>query len=197
MRRFVVKVLAVAGLSIFLFSGIGNADDLNKLFKQVEKFKLERKGYILGAKLNKKQLKTAKSNPEKAAAKDTFKFRDNNLFVVAQLGSNRIVLIYEQFKQVGQQQRKDLVGDLSMSFEDPTVMAHDKIIYWAWAQKGKISSREFDSAKDAKKKLDILATVKCVSDIEIMAKQKEALTGDIYYIISSDPILTFFADQNS
>ncbi|MCF6247685.1 MAG: hypothetical protein L3J69_10020 [Desulfobacula sp.] len=200
MRHLVVKTASIVSLSIFLITGIGFAADLNILFKQVEKLNLERQGYVLGAKLNKDQLKTAKANPEKAAAADTFKFRDKNLFVVAHNGSNRIVLLYELFKDADQQQVKDLVGDLYMNFEDPTVMAHDKIIYWAWAKKGKISSLEFDNAKDDKTnktKLGILATVKCVSDIEIMAKQKEASTGDVYYVITSDPILTFFADRNS
>ncbi len=210
MRHLVVKVvsivclsiacLSIACLSIFFFAGTGIAADLNKLFNQVEKLNLERQGYVLGAKLDKDQLKIAKANPEKAAAPDTFKFRDKNLFIVAHNGSNRIVLIYELVKDADQKQVKDLVGDLYINFEEPTVMAHDKIIYWAWAKKGKISSKEFDQAKEDKKnkkKLDILATVKCVSDIKIMEKPKEASTGDVYYVITSDSILTYFAGKNS
>lgn len=195
MKNPVARWLSVAAAFLFLFSQTAAAAELNRLFRQVEKLKLERQGYVLGAKLSKTQLAVARATPVEATTPDTFKFRDENLFVVAQNGSNRVLVIYEQFEDASREKVQELVGDLYMSFEDPTVMAHDKIVYWAWAKKGKVSSKEFEDAKKDAKTLDILATVKCVSDIHIMEKQEDSPKGSVYYIISSDSILKFFAGQ--
>ncbi len=197
MKPVVGRWLLWISIVMFLFVGAAQAADLNRLFKKVEKLKLERQGYVLGAKLNKQQLEIAAANPEEAKAEDTFKFKDDSLFIVAHKETNRVLVIYELFEKAAQKKVQDLVGDLYVNFEEPTVMAHDKIVYWAWVKKGKVSSKAFDKAKEKGKKLDILATVKCVSDIKIMEKQKEPLNGDVYYIISSDAILKFFAGQDT
>ena len=49
----------------------------------------------------------------------------------------------------------------------------------------------------AAKKLNITATVKCVSDINITEKVKDSARGDVYYIISSDSVLTLFARKDT
>jgi len=134
-------------------------------------------------------MKRAASNPVDATAPDTFKFKDKNLFVVAQKTTNRVLVIYEQSGAASQQQIQDLIGDLYMNFDDPTVMAHDKVVYWAYTKTGKMTSGEFDAAREEGKKPDILATVKFISEINIMEKAEEPSTGQAYYIISSDPIL--------
>jgi len=180
---------------IFLFTGIALANDLKQLFQQVEELKIERKGYVLGTILNPVQIKTATFNMVDESSKDTYKFRDKNLFVVADKTSNRVLIIYEQFKDLTQKKTQDLIGDLYMSFDEPTVLAHDKRIYWAYTKKGKITSKEFDTAKQNKKKLDILAKIKFISDINIMEKIKENAKGQVSYIISSDPILKLFKNQ--
>lgn len=179
-----------------LFTGIALANDLTNLFQQVERLKIQRQGYILGAILNPEQIKTAASNRVDESAKDTYKFRDKNLFVVADKTSNRVLILYEQFKDLSQKKIQDLIGDLYMGFDDPTVLAHDKRVYWAYTKKGKITSKELDAAKQDKKNLDILAKIKFISDINIMEKTKENTTGQVSYIISSDPILKFFKNQN-
>ncbi len=177
-------------------SSLAQANDLNSLFDQVEKLKIERHGYILGAALNQEQMKIAASNPIEANSSDTFKFKDKNVNVVAQKTSNRVLIIYEQFEDATQQEIQNLVGNLYMNFDDPTVLSHDKVVYWAYTKKEKITSIEFDTARQNRKKLDILATVKFISDINIMQKVKgsEPVTGQVYYIISSDSILKFFKD---
>ena len=81
-----------------------------------------------------------------------------------------------------------------MAYEDPTVSAHDKVVYWAWGKKEKFTSAQFDMAKEKKKKLAIIATVKFNSEIKIMDKKETEAIGDVYYIISSDPLLKFFHD---
>jgi len=193
-KKMVCRICVVV---VFLMSSLAQANDLNRLFDQVEKLKIERHGYILGAALNQEQMKTAASNPIDASSLDTFKFKDKNVNIVAQETSNRVLIIYEQFEDATQQEIQNIVGDLYMNFDDPTVLAHDKVVYWAYTKKGIITSKEFDTARQDRKKLDILATVKFISDIHIMEKIKDSgpATGQIYYIISSDPILKRFKDQ--
>lgn len=191
-KKIICKIAIVL---LLLFSGLVHANDLNTLFNQVEDLKIGRYGYVLGAALNQEQAKTAASNPVDASSLDTFKFKDKNLYVVALKTSNRVLIIYELFEAASQQKIQNLVGDLYMAFDDPTVLAHDKVIYWAYTKKGKISLKEFDTARQDKKKLDILATVKFISDINIMEKAKEPSKGQVYYIISSDVVLKFFKDQ--
>ncbi|WP_299981075.1 hypothetical protein [Desulfobacula sp.] len=194
MQKKILCRIPVLVLFLCLFSGGLYANDPNDLFEQVETLKLERNGYVLGAALNQRQIKIATANPVDATSKDTFKFKDKNLYVVAQKTSNRVLVIYEQLEAASQQKIQDLVGDLYMNFDDPTVLAHDKVVYWAYTKEGIITSKEFDTARQYKKKLDILATVKFISDINIMETVKEPSTGQAYYIISSDPILKFFKD---
>lgn len=187
----------MAVLFLCLLSGELYAEDLNSLFKQVEKLNINRNGYVLGAALNPEQVKTAAANKVEAAALETFKFKDKELFIVAQKTTNRVLVIYEQIEAVSQKKIQDLIGDLYMNFDDPTVLAHDKVVYWAYTKEGKITAGEFETARQDKIKLDILATVKCISDLHIMEKPKGPSTGQVYYIISSDPILKFFKDQKT
>ena len=194
MQKIIIYILSM--MLILLFTGFALANDLTNLFQQVERLKIQRQGYILGAILNPEQIKTAASNRVDESAKDTYKFRDKNLFVVADKTSNRVLILYEQFKDLSQKKIQDLIGDLYMGFDDPTVLAHDKRVYWAYTKKGKITSKELDAAKQDKKNLDILAKIKFISDINIMEKTKENTTGQVSYIISSDPILKFFKNQN-
>ncbi len=191
------KFLFVFLLTTFLFPLNGYATDLASLFKDVEQLNLKRGGYILGAKLTKEQIEIAKANPIKAEIKDTLKFQDKNLFIVVQATTNRVIVIYEKFEDASQKIAQNVVGDLYMEFDEPTVLAHDKIVYWAYEKEGKISNTQFDKAKDDNKKLGILATVKFSSDMKIMEEKEASLKGYIYYIISSDPILKYFGKSNS
>jgi len=195
----IIVLLSIGLLSIgllFLFSGNDKDYDLSHMFQQVEKLKINRHGYVLGAILNPGQIKKAESNRVDDSSEGTYKFKDKNLFIVAHKTSNRILVIYEQFENETQQKIQDLVGDLYMNFDDPTVMSHDKVVYWAYTKEGKVTSKEFDDSKKDKKKLNILAKVKFISDINIMGQIKEAAPGHGYYIISSDPVLELFKNQN-
>ncbi len=192
------KMMSTTLLALFLltglFAGTVFASNLDDLFTAVGKLNIQRHGYTLGKALNKTQLKTAASNPVEAASKETFKFQDKKVFIVAENKTNRVLVIYEQFEDSVQKKIQNLVGDLYMTFDDPTVLAHDKVVYWAYTKTGKVPADQFDLAKEIKKPLDILATVKFVSDIKIMEKEASETKGQAYYIISSDPILKQIAD---
>lgn len=199
MKRKILSTISVI-LALFFVLSSGAAGDekgITALLDQVENLNIQRSGYTLGKTLDAGQIAIARTHPEKAALEQTFKFRDKNLFVVAQKHTNRVLVIYEAVEKATQEVVQGIIGDLYISFEDPTVLAHDKVVYWAYTNKGKVSSQMFDSAKKNKKPLDILATIKFVSDIKIMKKQEKAVSGQAYYIISSDPVLRLLGASKS
>ncbi len=186
----------LAACSFFFFTaGISFSGEVESLFSQVENLKIQRQGYVLGAELTRIQEAIAAKSPLDAASKKVFKFKDKNLNIVADRESRRVLVIFEQFEKLPQKRVRDLIGELFMAFEDPTVSAHDKVVYWAWGKKEKFTSAQFDMAKEKKKKLAIIATVKFNSEIKIMDKKETEAIGDVYYIISSDPLLKFFHDS--
>ncbi|MCP4673589.1 MAG: hypothetical protein GY857_20065 [Desulfobacula sp.] len=194
MGKFKLAGIIAACFGLFLMAGLSYAEELDTLFNQVENLKIQRQGYVLGGQLTKAQEEIAVKNPLDAASKKVFKFKDNNLNIVADRKSRRVLVIFEQFEKLSQHQVQDKIGELFMAYEDPTISAHDKVVYWAWGKKDKFTSAQFDMAKEKKKKLAIIATVKFNSEIKIMDKKETEAIGDVYYIISSDPLLKFFHD---
>lgn len=186
-RKIICCVLGVMVFSFPCFAG-----EVDTLFSQVEALKIERQGYVLGAELTQDQLTVAAANPMDSASKKVFKFQDKDLNIVADQSTNRVLVMYQQFKKADQKTAQDLVGELFMAYGDPTISAHDKVVYWAWGKKEKFTAAQFDMAKEKKKKLAIIATVKLNSEIKIMDKTQADAIGDTYYIISSDPLLQFY-----
>jgi hypothetical protein len=193
MGKLFSGIIAVCSI-LFLMAGTADAQERDALFSQVERLKIHRQGYVLGAQLTKDQQAVATKNPLEVASKKVFKFRDNNLNIVADKKTLRVLVMFEQFKKLSQQQVKEKVGELFMAYEDPTISAHDKVVYWAWGKKEKFTAAQFDMARETKKTLAIIATVKFNSEIKIMDKNETQAVGDAYYIISSDPLLKFFQD---
>ncbi|RLB88215.1 MAG: hypothetical protein DRH26_14020 [Deltaproteobacteria bacterium] len=187
-------IIAVCSV-LFFMAGAAGAQEQDKLFNQVEKLQIQRQGYVLGAQLTKAQQEIAAKNPLEAASKKVFKFRDKNLNIVADNETFRILVMFEQFEKLSQQQVQEKVGELFMAYEDPTISAHDKVVYWAWGKKEKFTAAQYDMAREKKKKLTIIATVKFNSEIKIMDTNETQATGDVYFIISSDPLLKFFHDS--
>lgn len=171
------------------FSSACSSDKISDLLGQVERLNISRGGYTLGKVLTESQKATALKHPEEAANPLTFKFKDGDIHVVADKATDRVVILYERYEAVTIKKVQALVGSLTLDFGDPTVMAHDKIIYWAFGSEGKLSEKQYRNDKDVKKKLNILATVKLNSDIKIVGKSDLSKVGDIYYIISSEPVL--------
>lgn len=167
-------------------------ENLTKLYDQLLSLHLGRNGYTLGAPLTPAQEEMAVSHLVKGGTPGTWKFIDGNLNVVADAATHRVMLLFEQFDGVSRQAIHDLVGSLFMDYDEPTTSAHDKIVYWAYDTKGKIASEQFQGAKSRKQQLDILATVKLNSNIEVLGGKIAAEKGSVYYIISSPTVLEFF-----
>ncbi len=183
---------ALPALIFFAFTTIAIAQNLTDTFNSVESLNLTWKGYVLGAVLDESQKKTAELNPVNSTTPGTYKFNDNGLMVIADSSTDRVLILFEHFENIKQIKVQNLTGMLFMDFEEPTVSAHDKVVYWSFGKDGKFSAEAFENSKKNKKKLDILATVKLNSDIKIMEKGLDDQTGTVYYVISSDPLLKFY-----
>lgn len=182
-------------LGIFFSLVPAHAGELEALFASVEALNINRGGYVLCRPLTPEQRAVADKNPGEANSQKVYKFKDKTLNIVADKATHRVLVVFEQFEQIDQSGVQNLVGDLFLAYEDPTVSAHDMVVYWAWGEKGKFTADQFNQAKEKKRALDILATVKLNSEIKIMDKTQAEARGNAYYIISSDPLLKFFQDS--
>jgi hypothetical protein len=204
----VFALVLVFGL-VLCFCPIAQAEESATLLEDVVSLQLGMNGYVVGEKLTKEQKKTAAENPVAGGYKGTYKFRDRNLNIVADKKEDRVLALYRQVGEADKKKLKQMVVELMNLFDAPTTMAHDKILYWAFNKHGKISEEVFDRAKEAKQtpQLGIIATVKLNSEIEILPDQDEEeqeggkdreknLTGAVYFIITSDPLVQkFMAEQ--
>jgi hypothetical protein len=184
----VAAVIAAAILSVAAACS-SRADEFTDLYTRVEKLNIRRNDYTLGKVLTDKQKQTARHNAQEKAVAGTYKFKDNDLYVVADKATDRVLILYERYELASEKKIRELVGTLFFDFGDPTVMAHDKTIYWAFDEKGSISEEQYRQAKANREPLKTLATVKLDSSREIMGDSAPQEEGSVYYIVSSEPIL--------
>ena len=178
-----------AVLLSFAAAGLSGADELADLFNRIEKLNIRRNDYTLGKVLTDTQKQTAQENTEETSSPGTYKFKDNNLYIVADRATDRVLILYERYEPISGNKIRELVGSLFFDFGDPTVMAHDKTIYWAFDEKGKISEEQYREAKATKMPLKTLATVKLDSTHKVMDSSAPGDNSSVYYIVSSEPIL--------
>jgi hypothetical protein len=185
------KTLRTASLILLLFPFLlaCSSDDLSDLLSRVERLNISRQGYTLGKKLTKEQAATAQKHSVKAADHRTLKFKDGSLYVVTERTSGRVIVLYERYEAATREILKGVVGSLSIEFGDPTVLAHDKIIYWVFGPQGKLSREQYKEARKTDGKLKILATVKLNSSMKILGDNTPSGENNVYYIISSEPVL--------
>jgi hypothetical protein len=166
-----------------------SADEFADLSNRVEKLNIRRNDYTLGKVLTDKQKQTTQRNAQEKAAPGTYKFKDKDLYVVADKATDRVLILYESYEPASRQKMRELVGTLFFDFGDPTVIAHDKTIYWAFDENGKISEEQYRDIKEKGEPLKTLATVKLDSSRKIMDDSDPEEDGSVYYIVSSEPIL--------
>ena len=189
----VIRYLSL--FSILFFTGLACAetDKITDSYAKVESLKINWHGYTLGAKLNDSQKKIAKKNHLPSTAPGTYKFRDKELNIVADSKTDRVLIVFEIIENASQQKVRYMLGSLVIEFNDPTLSAHDKIVYWAYGENGKYSATQFEDAKENVKNkqetLTIIATVKLQSEVPIMEKGQNKASGRAYYIISSESLL--------
>jgi hypothetical protein len=194
MKSIIYYIIAVCFLLMLMMMITLPAfgDDLSDLLDEVGEIGISWEGFQLGKALSPKQKTDSLKNRVPGTSSGTYKFKAaDDLFVIAHSKTDRVILLYEQHEGATEKKMREILGRLFFEFGDPTVMAHDKILYWVYNEKGKITEKEYDKIKAERKKLNVLASLKLSSSQEITDKSKtDTLTFDnIYYVISSDPIL--------
>lgn len=178
---------------------------MTRLAGQISELKLGFGAYVLGQTLTEQQKDTAKNNAIEKTLKGSYKFQDQGIFVIASSTSDMVIGLYKENLTASEQDMKNMVGELMMQFEEPTKMAHDKLIYWAFSKEGIISQELFDMAKATDS--EILATVKFSSDQPIRPSEKpkegeeqeakgSPKPASIYVMITSDQLSNIFLAQN-
>ena len=178
---------------------------IKRLAGQISELKLGFGDYFLGQTLTEQQKDTAKKNAIEKTIKGSYKFHDNGIFIIASVANDIIIGMYQENPTASQRDMKNMVGKLMMQFEEPTKMAHDKLIYWAFGKEGILSQELFDMAKSTDS--EILATVKFSSDQPIRPTEKpkegedqkveeSAKPASIYVLSTSDQLSNIFLAQN-
>jgi len=190
-------------LCLMACPAMGSKQKKTDLVEQVVALNIGMNGYVIGQKLTVDQKKIGEKNREPGAYEGTYKFGDNNVIVVVDKETDRVLALYRQKKDADKLQLKAMVVELMDTFGEPTVLAHDKIIYWAFNKYGAVSEDDFNKARKANQtpNLGIIATVKLNSDFEITPDKQgddkkdepsKLSKGTVYYIITSDPLVQQF-----
>ncbi len=183
-------------LVFLLQTGYSN-EMTNNLAAKVASLELGMDGYTIGHKLTPVQKKIASENISNNAYEGTYKFKDSDLFIIAAENDDIILAVYQRNDEANMKQAKSMVASLMLLYGEPTTMAHDKLIYWAYAGAGKISEETFNKLRDNNATMEILATVKFNSSFEITGENPvQEETGINYFIISSDPLTQEFINRN-
>ncbi len=205
-RKKIVPVI-VAAFLVMTFSMYAEAKIDETLLTEIVSLKLGMEGYTVGTTLTADQKKTATANPVEGAYEGTYKFVDNGLNVVVAKDTDMVLAMYQQQQGADRKELKSMIGALMDRFNEPTTIAHGKILYWAFNKHGAVTEEIFDEAKKIKQTagLEIIATVKMNSELDITpdlteakeddkAKKEQPAAGDIYFIITSDLLVKQFMD---
>jgi hypothetical protein len=182
------------------------ATEMKRIGEEVAALKLGLGDYFIGQILDAEKREIAKKNVIHKTINGTYKFQDGDVFVVAGKKTDMVIGIYKQNTEASRDDVKKMVGELMMQFEEPTTMAHDKLIYWAFGKDGRISEDLFDMARESGGE-DVLATIKFSSSLPIAqdsapekGEKEEAVKDDeissIYVMINSIPLSKIFLSLN-
>jgi len=171
-------------------------------------------GYVVGKTLTNGQQKTLENNGLKSDNPNVRKFLANdNLLIAINAKNLKVLAINKRYNQIEQKQVKSMIGNLIHDNDEPTAMAHDKMIYWIFDAKGeKLTEDDLKKWKNSlkddskpnsladavkkdfnkKEKVDFnpYLSVKLSSDQPMMTKQEESKLANVYLMISSDKLIT-------
>ena len=180
--------------------------EMKRIGEEVAALQLGLGDYFIGEILDADKKEIAKKNFIHKTLNGTYKFQDDDVFVVADKRTDMVIGIYKQNSEASREEVKKMVGELMMQFQEPTTMAHDKLIYWAFGKDGRISEDLFDQARQSGGE-DVLATVKFSSSLPIAqelapekGEKKDRVKNDeissIYVMINSIPLSKIFLSLN-
>lgn len=172
-------------------SGAGQPEPLEMLALSIKELGLGEGDFVIGAYLTDEQNRQARKNLLPDTYPGTIKFPSADVVVVVDEKTLLILAVYKRLEEIHTKEVKQMIGYLMTRFGEPTSIAHDKLIYWAYSHEGKIADKTFSESK-SRGKIDILATVKFSSTIDLnvdMDNPNTEESGTIYYIIASDRLL--------
>jgi len=171
-------------------ASIENQIDL--IAKEAATLKLGFGHYILGMKLSEAQQEQARQHPMDKSLEGTYKFKDGEIFIVATAEDDIVLGVYKEYPEITMDEIKNIVGTMMLEHGEPTLSAHDKMIYWIFDENGKIERDTFAKSKDSES-LESLATVKFSSSERIgSVPEKESEPISAYLMITSDPLSKLF-----
>jgi len=209
-------------LSLFFYTcgiGVSQTVDYSALSKtelqnKVAGLELGLGSYVIGKKMTTEQLEKSTKNNDYKAYPGTVKFKDGDIFVIADAQSDVVIAVYKRNKKANKNDFKVTISELMMLYGEPTAEAHGKTIYWNYGEDGLISEELYRTVKSQGmlNTLVILATVKFTSSenietitdmIEMMNKknqqseevQKSDITSDNYVMIQSDLLTQKYMDK--
>jgi len=170
-------------------------EEIVRVADKVSRLELGFDEYILGRTLNKAQKAIAPTNIVEDSLEGTYKFKDQEIFVVAAEDTDIILGVYKQFSDLSMDEIKKVVGALMLEYGEPTASAHDKMIYWTYNDSGKIDQDTFEFEKD-NGGTPSLAAIK-FSSSERLESEPPQERGDIsaYLMITSDPLSKLFLSK--
>ncbi len=203
--------LAVFIVFLWVSAGVSQPVDYTHMSKRelqdkIASFELGFDSYIVGKKLTDEQIAVSKKDNAYKAYPGTYKFKDGDVFVIADVQSKVVIAVYKRNKKADKNDFKMMISELMMQYGEPTAEAHGKTIYWNYGEDGLISEELYRAVKSKGQleTLTILATVKFSSSENVstmtdmidnmMEKQKkgeetvkeDTLTSDNYVMIQSD-----------
>lgn len=174
---------------------------------EVSKLAIGYDDFIIGRKLTDEQKTLATQSTSKKTIKGTYKFRHGDFFVIADRKSDIVLGLLKEKKNAGREDVKKIIGELMMIHQEPTLMAHDKLVYWAYDEEGRISEQEFEASRGTGAK-EALVTVKFFSSTPIFremmketdksegSSKEQPKTADISVIIHSNPLSALYIAKN-
>jgi transcriptional regulator with PAS, ATPase and Fis domain len=113
------------------------------MYDQVEKMNKGLDGYIVGKTLSKEQQKLVTKNALESNTKYILKFLvDDNLIVAINKSNNRVLAINKRYVNIDQKEVQEMIGKFIYEFNEPTAMAHDKMVYWVYDKNGQKLSED-------------------------------------------------------
>ena len=101
------STIMAVGILFIAVTCTSRADEFADLFNRVEKLNIRRNDYTLGKVLTDKQRKTAQRNVQEKASPGTYKFKDNNLYIVADKTTDRVLILYERHEPVSRKKIRE------------------------------------------------------------------------------------------
>lgn len=181
---------------------------VNRISKDLIALNLGFDEYFLGRVLTPEQKKVAAANTIEKTIKGSYKFVDNGVYVIANKKNDMVIGIYKKNLKATKEDVRNIVGEAMMQFDEPTTMAHDKLIYWVYDKNGRITQKDFDQAR-SEGGSKVLATINLsssnairpterkVTDSEEKKKEDEVdeLT-EVYIMITSNTLSKIFLAEN-